>query len=153
VKQLAKRGNISQLFRTLEGISKINGTNLSIQDLQRSAGIPDIDLRDDTYSLRTKTTCSEKMQLSTRNFSQLFCTSYIVRLTGYFIINLCGFIQLSGVTFNSANIGLPSIQTNVMFLNVIQGLSYLFVLYFISKTKRKTGLFITNMIFLSCAAF
>jgi hypothetical protein len=115
VKQLAQNGDISQLFRTLEGISKINGTNLSIEDLQRSAGIPEIDLRDDTYSLRTKTTCSEKMQLSIRNFSQLFCTSYIVRLTGYFIINLCGFIQLSGVTFNSANIGLPSIQTNVMF--------------------------------------
>jgi hypothetical protein len=88
VKQLAKNGKISQLFRTLETISKLNGTNLSIEALQQSAGIPDIDLREDTYSLRTKTTCSEKMQLSVRNYGQLFCTSYIIRLTGYFIINL-----------------------------------------------------------------
>ncbi len=88
MKQLAKNGNISQLFRTLETISRLNKTNLSIEALQQSAGIPDIDLRDDTYSLRTKTTCSEKMQLSIRNYAQLFCTSYIIRLTVYFIINL-----------------------------------------------------------------
>ena len=153
MKQLAKNGNISQLFRTLEGISARNGTNLSIAALQKSAGIPDIDLRDNTYCLRTKTTCLQKLQLSLRNYGQLFCTSYIVRLTGYFIINLLGFIQFSGMTYNSANIGLPSIQTNVMFLTGVQGLSYLFVLYFISKVQRKTGLLITNLIFLSCAAF
>jgi hypothetical protein len=153
VKQLAKNGDISQLFRTLEGISARNGTNLSIKALQQSAGIPDIDLRDDTYCLRTKTTCLQKLQLSIRNYGQLFCTSSIVRLSGYFIINFLGFIQFVGMTYNSANIGLPSIQTNVMFMTAVQGLSYLFVLCFISRTKRKTGLFITNLIFLSCAEF
>jgi hypothetical protein len=153
VKKLAKNGNISQLFRTLEKISKLNGTNLSIEDLQQSAGIPHIDLRDEKYELRTKTTCVQKMKLFIRNYGRLFCSSYIVRLTGYFIINFTGFIQFSGVTYNSANIGLSSIQLNVMFLTGIQGLSYLFVLYFISRTKRITGLLITNLIFLSCAAF
>ena len=59
---LAKNGKISQLFRTLERISKINGTNLSIEDLQQSAGIPHIDLRDEKYELRTKTTCLQRMQ-------------------------------------------------------------------------------------------
>jgi hypothetical protein len=152
VKKLAKNGSISQLFRTLERISKLNGTNLSIEALQKSAGIPHIDLRAENYELRTKTTCVQKMQLSIRNYSRLFCTSYIVRLTGYFIINFIGFIQFSGVTYNSANIGLPSVQTNVMFLTGVQGLSYLFAMFFISKTKRKTGILITNLIFLSSAA-
>jgi hypothetical protein len=152
VKKLAKNGSISQLFRTFERISKLNGTNLSIEALQESAGIPHIDLRAENYELRTKTTCIQKMQLSIRNYSKLFCTSYIVRLTGFFIINFIGFIQFSGVTYNSANIGLPSVQTNVMFLNGIQGLSYLFAIVFISRTKRKVGLLITNLIFLSCAA-
>jgi hypothetical protein len=151
VKKLAKNGNISELFRTLERISKLNGTNLTVEALQKSAGIPHIDLRAEKYELRTKTTCLQKMQLSIRNYGRLFCTSYIVRLTGYFIINLTGYIQFSGVTYNSANIGLPSIQTNVMFLCGVQGLSYLFTMFFISKTKRKTGLLITNLIFLCCA--
>jgi hypothetical protein len=153
VKKLARNGNISQLFRTLERISKINGTNLTVEALQQSAGIPHIDLRDEKYEVRTKTTCLQKMQLSTRNYSRLFCTSYIVRLTGFFIVNFIGFIQFSGVTYNSANIGLDSIQLNVMFLTGIQGLSYLFVLFLISRTKRKTGLLITNLVFLSCAGF
>jgi hypothetical protein len=115
VKKLAKNGNISQLFRTLERISKLNGTNLTVEALQQSAGIPHIDLRDEKYELRTKTTCLQKMQLSIRNYSRLFCTSYIVRLTGFFIVNFIGFIQFSGVTYNSANIGLSSIQLNVIF--------------------------------------
>jgi hypothetical protein len=153
VKQLAKKGNISQVFRNLERISKLNGTNLTIEDLQKSAGIPDIDLRDDNYELRTKTTCLEKMQLSVRNYGQLFSTRYIVRLTGFFIINLLGFIQFNGMVYNSAYIGLTSIRTNVLFLTGVQGLSYLFVLFFISRTPRKTGLLITNMTFLSCAGF
>jgi hypothetical protein len=153
VKQLAKKGNISQVFRNLERISKLNGTNLTIEALQKSAGIPDIDLRDDNYELRTKTTCIQKMQLSVRNYGQLFCTSYIVRLTGFFIINLLGFIQFNGMVYNSAYIGLTSIRTNVLFLTGVQGLSYLFVLFFISRTPRKTGLLITNMTFLSCAGF
>ena len=153
MKQLAKKGNISQVFRNLERISKLNGTNLTIEALQKSAAIPDIDLRDDNYSLRTKTTCLQKMQLSVRNYGQLFCTSYIVRLTGFFIINLLGFIQFNGMVYNSAYIGLTSIKTNVMFLAGVQGLSYLFVLFFISRTPRKTGLLITNLIFLSCAGF
>ena len=151
MKKLAKNGNISELFRTLERISKLNGTNLSIEDLQQSAGISHINLRDEKYELRTKTTCLEKLQLSIRNYGRLFCTSYIIRLTGYFIINLTGYIQFSGVTYNSANIGLPSIQTNVMFLCGVQGLSYFFTMFFISKTPRRVGLLITNLIFLSCA--
>ena len=152
MKKLAQNGNISGLFRTLERISKLNGTNLSIQALQQSAGIPNIDLRDSKYELRTKTTCLQKMQSFIRNYSRLFCTSYIVILTGYFIINLTGYIQFSGLTYNSANIGLPSIQTNVMFLSGVEGLGYLFSMFFISKTKRKTGLLITNLIFLTCGA-
>ena len=114
-KQLYKRGKISELFKTLSKISIRNKTNRSMGDIQRKAGIEGVDMDIAECSLETKTTFKEKTISLTWNFKLVF-TQHLYKLFGLWLLASSIFIIFNGVTYNSGEIGLQTVQVNVCFL-------------------------------------
>ena len=67
-KQLYKRGIVGELFRTLQKISKRNGRNHEMHEIQRRANFENLDFTTDKLKFETKTTFKEKIILAAQNF-------------------------------------------------------------------------------------
>jgi hypothetical protein len=64
------------------------------------------------------------------------------------MINTASYIIYFGVTLNAGDIGLGSLQLNVVFLCVVQIGSYVFTYFFIGTIKRRKGTLIVQLMFL-----
>ena len=84
-KRLHRLKKISLLYRNLHKISKCNSHPISIQEMQEFSNVSNVDLEKDTYSLRSMGTCAEKTKSAFQSFTSLFCTRYVISMTGYFI--------------------------------------------------------------------
>jgi hypothetical protein len=65
------------------------------------------------------------------------------------MINTASYIIYFGVTLNAGDIGLGSLQINVVFLCVVQIGSYIFTYFFIGTIKRRKGTLIVQLMFLA----
>ena len=83
-------------------------------EIQSEAGLTSIDLEKITCLLEVKTSFKEKCQLIGHELKLLFCSKLFLNLFGFFIICLTVWICYNGITFNSGQIGLPSIQLDVI---------------------------------------
>ena len=141
IKQLYKRGKVSELFLTLHKMSQRNRKNITIQEIQLLAEIEAIDMELAKCGLKTVTTFREKFQLVMWQIKLLFAGGYLWQLVGYFFVSGFIWIIYSGVTYNSGQIGLPSVQLDVILLAFIEAVCYSSSLLFVSRVKRNRLLF------------
>jgi hypothetical protein len=66
-KQLYSKGMITELFRTLRKIAKINKTGHTLEAIQAESGIEAIDFEIAKVKLETVTNCKEKLTLVIQN--------------------------------------------------------------------------------------
>ena len=137
-KQLYKRGKVSELFRTLLKISNRNDTNRSMVDIQRKGGIEEVDMDIAKCSLQTRTTFKEKMILISWNFKLVF-TQHLYKLFGLWLLASVIYIIFNGVTYNSGEIGLPTIQVDVCFLAGVEATCYLLSIWIVGILPRRKG--------------
>lgn len=149
VKQLYKRGKVSQLFNTLEGISKMNRTNKSMEEIQKEAEMDQYELNFTKLVIKNITTFREKMHLAGLVFKSVFLNKiYLQRFIGYIVVLFIGWVNFFAVTYNSGLIGLPSVQLDVILLSLVEGVMYISSVTFIANLKRKQGILWSNILIL-----
>lgn len=152
-KQLYKRGKVSQLFRTLKKIAHFNGKKeLTMMEIQSEAGLSQIDQEKTLCTLEVKTTLGEKCKLIGEELKLLFASKLFFNLLGFFMICWTIWICYNGITFNSGQIGLSSIQYDVIMLASIEAFGYIICTIFVHKVKRKNQMIICYLIMLVGAA-
>jgi MFS family permease len=146
-KQLFKLGKVSQLFRVLTKIAHFNGQkDLTTKDIQEHFEFSDIDLETSKIVLETKTTFAQKWTLFKAQIKVIFGSTLVKYLIGYFMICVSVYICFNGVTYNSGEIGLASVQLDVIFLASVEAFCYILCIWIVSAYGRKTLTFWCFMI-------
>jgi hypothetical protein len=136
-KQLHKMGRVLRFFTVMTKIGNRNGKNIEIEDVQREAGLEDLDLAAQKYKVTTILTCSEKMRLMTLKLRLVFCTHHLKTIICFAIVAGVVYINFFGVTYNAGEIGLPSLQMNVIFLSIVEAICYVISLFIVANNPRK----------------
>ena len=146
-KQLFKLGKVSELFRVLTKIAHFNGqSNLTTKDIQEHFEFSDVDLETSKIVLETKTTFAQKWQLFKTQMKVIFGSNLVRYLFGYFMISTAVYMCFNGVTYNSGQIGLASVQLDVIFLASVEAFCYIMCIWLVSAYGRKTLTFWCFMI-------
>lgn len=138
-KQLYRRGIVGGLFRTLLQISKRNGNDYKMEDLQLKTSFEGYDFSADTLRFETRTTFTEKLILAGMNFKLIFCSKMCIKLIAYSILGGSTYIIFFGVTYNASKIGLASLQYNVMLLAGVEAVCYALSIIVVSTLRRRMG--------------
>jgi hypothetical protein len=148
VKQLYKRGKVSDLFRVLHLYSQRNKTNLTMEEIQVESGIEEINLELAKCKLEHITTWREKLTLVGYNFKMLVFGGYLVRALCFIVVSGVLYTVFYAVTYNSGKIGLGSISLDVIFLAGIEAICYLGTVPFIGSIRRNKTTFCCQLLVL-----
>lgn len=136
-KQLHKMGRVLRFFTVLKKMADRNGKGLEMEDILRKANLEDLDINAQKFKLETILTCSEKMTLFNEKLKLVFCSQHIKSLIGFSLVAGVVYVNFFGVTYNAGEIGLPSLQMNVVFLSVVEAICYVVSLFVVAGNGRK----------------
>lgn len=80
VKQLYKKGNISDMFRILYKVNKRNNKGFTFNQIQDSAEITEYDLEQTKFKIESQVTWEYRKQQIKQNLKDLFFSKYFIRL-------------------------------------------------------------------------
>lgn len=118
-------------------IANRNGKHIEITDVQRKADLEDLDLGAKKYKVSTILTCSEKMKLFGLKLKLVFCSAHLKTIIAFSVVAGVVYINFFGVTYNAGEIGLPSLQLNVIFLSIVEAICYILSLFIVAGNPRK----------------
>jgi hypothetical protein len=136
-KQLHKMGRVLRFFTVMTKIANRNGKHIEITDVQRKADLEDLDLGAKKYKVSTILTCSEKMKLFGLKLKLVFCSAHLKTIIAFSVVAGVVYINFFGVTYNAGEIGLPSLQLNVIFLSIVEAICYILSLFIVAGNPRK----------------
>jgi hypothetical protein len=137
-KQLYKKGQVSKLFKVLTKIANFNGKKeITTKSLQEHFNFSEVDFHTAKIVLQMKTTWLQKWQLFKLQIKLIFTTRLALTLIGFSALSSVIHICFYGITYNSSQIGLASIQLDVIWLALVEAVCYIGCLMFIDKVPRK----------------
>lgn len=136
-KNLFNQGKIKELFINLHWISKFNNKGLSFKCIQDHADMLEIDIEHSKQKIETKTSCKNNLKLFKESVLDLIKEGYLLKMFAFITVSAATFMIYYGVTYNSGQIGLSSIQDNVILQAGIETMCYVAIVPLIPIVRRK----------------